>query len=156
MKIFLSLFLLMITITGCKDSKSEKQHTTEFTNFPGTDIYIQLPKGFAWNETAMGFYKDEVGSIIKYDEFKTMRYAANMPVEESMGTIIKQEPINVSRYKGEIKTYQDGSTGIKLVLSFGDSTFMKFIEATYFTKQEQSGKEVLAALKTIEFKKSRL
>lgn len=39
-------------------------------SFPGTAIYIQLPKGFVWNETAMGFYKEEDGSVIKYNEFK--------------------------------------------------------------------------------------
>ena len=152
-KFLFCLLLSMTIITGCKDSKAEQQKSAELTKFPGTDLYIQLPKGFVWNETAGGFVKDEDGSVISYDEFKTMRYAANMPVEETMGTLISQQPITVSGYKGEVKTYEEWSSHFKLVLSFGDDTFMKFIVATYFTKKEQSGKDVLAALKTIQLKK---
>ena len=60
---------------------------------------------------------------------------------------------NGGGYTGEIKTYQIGSTGIKLELSFGDNAFMEFIEASYFSHQEQTGKEILGALKSIQVKK---
>jgi hypothetical protein len=155
MKQLFYTFLLTITVIACSNGKAEKNKIAigELAKFPGTAIYIELPKGFAWNETAMGFYRDEDGSVIKYDEFKTMRYAANMRQEETIGTLINHQPIIVSGYKGEIKTYEEWSSHFKLVLSFGDSTFMKFIEASYFTKKEQSGKDVLAALKTIQLRK---
>lgn len=136
------------------NNKTEsKADTARMASFPGTAIYIQLPKGFVWNETAMGFYKEEDGSVIKYNEFKKMRYAANMSAEETMGSLINQQPITINGYKGVIKTYQQGSTGIQLDLSFGDASFMEFVEATYFSHQEQTAKDILAALKTIQVKK---
>lgn len=153
MKFLFCLLLSMKIITGCKDSKAEQQYAAALTNFPGTDIYIQLPKGFVWNETAMGFYKEADGSTIKHDEFKTMRYAAKIPVEETMGSLTTQQPIMISGYQGELKTYLQGSTGIQLELSFGSTAFMEFIEATYFSLPEQTGKDILAALKTIQVKK---
>lgn len=165
MKLIFYSFLIVHTTFACNNGKVEKQKpvadriavskkdTSKLSNFPGTSIYIHLPKGFAWNETAMGFYKEEDGSEIKYDEFKTMRYAANMPVDESMGSLTKQQPITISGYKGEIKTYGDGQTFTKFVLSFGDETSMEFIEATYFSHREQTGNDILAALKTIQVKK---
>ena len=158
-------FLLIITVVACYNGKAEKKKTTadniaiskvdtdKMANFPGTAIYIELPKGFVWNETAMGFYRDEDGSVIKYDEFKTMRYAANMPVEESAGSLTNRQPIIISGFKGELKTYQEGSTGIKLSLYFGDNTFMNFIEGSYFNSRVQTEKEILAAFKTIQVKK---
>lgn len=158
-------FLIVLTAMACKNGKAEKQQsgtdiitasntdTAKLANFPGTSVYLQLPEGFVWNETAMGFYKEEDGSEIKYDEFKKMRYAAKMPVEETMGSLTNQQPITISGYTGEIKTYQIGSTGIKLELSFGDNAFMEFIEASYFSHQEQTGKEILGALKSIQVKK---
>ena len=82
-----------------------------------------------------------------------MRYAANMSAEETMGSLINQQPITIYGYKGLIKTYQQGSTGIQLDLSFGDASFMEFVEATYFSHQEQTAKDILAALKTIQVKK---
>jgi hypothetical protein len=164
MKILFYTFLLAGIILACKNSKAEKQSdgnnkteskadTARMASFPGTAIYIQLPKGFVWNETAMGFYKEEDGSVIKYNEFKKMRYAANMSAEETMGSLINQQPITINGYKGVIKTYQQGSTGIQLDLSFGDASFMEFVEATYFSHQEQTAKDILAALKTIQIKK---
>ncbi len=132
---------------------ANKNDTARLTNFPKTDIYIQLPAGFTWDETASGFYRDKDGSVIRYDEFKTMRYAANMPVEESIGSLTNRQPITISGYNGEIKTYQLSSTGFKIELSFGAATFTEFIEATYFTSQEQTEKDILSALKTIQVKK---
>ena len=82
-----------------------------------------------------------------------MRYAANMPVEESIGSLTNRQPITISGYNGEIKTYQLSSTGFKIALSFGAATFTEFIEATYFTSQEQTEKDILSALKTIQVKK---
>ena len=165
MKTVFYSFLIVLTVVACNNGKAEKQQpgtatikankidTAKLANIPGTSVYIQLPEGFVWNETAMGFYKEEDGSLIKYDEFKKMRYAANMPVEEAIGSLINRQPIAISGYKGEIKIYEEGSTGIKLELSFGDNSFMEFIEATYFSNQEQTGKDILAALKTIQVKK---
>ncbi len=164
MKTVIYFFLTVATVVACNNGKVEKQQpgtnniarskndTARLSNFPGTSIYIQLPNGFAWNETAMSFYKEEDGSVIKYDEFKTMRFAANMPVEEMFGSPTNRQPITVSGYKGEIKTYQQGSTGIVLELSFGDDTFMKFIEASYFSHQKETEKDVLNALKSIQVK----
>lgn len=165
MKLLFYSFLISIAALACNNGKEEKQQTIsdkitvsqidtgKLANFPGTPVYIQLPKGFVWNETAMGFYKEEDGSKINYDEFKKMRYAANMPVEETMGSLTKQQLIIIEDYKGEIKTYEQDSTGTKLVLSFSDNTEMHFIEATWFSHQEQTGKEILAALKSILIKK---
>ncbi len=160
MKLFICLLLITITVVACNNGKVKKQENSTDTvaiskiaNFPGTIIYIELPKGFAWDETALGFYRDEDGSVIRYDEFKTKQYAANMPVEERIGSLTNRQPITVSGYKGEIKTYQVGNTSVKIELSFGDDTFMEFIEATYFTSQEQTEKDILSSLKTIEVKK---
>jgi hypothetical protein len=165
MKQFFYSFLISIASVSCNNGKTEKHQslsektpvsmkdTGKPSNFPGTSIYIQLPKGFTWNETAMGFLKEEDGSVIKCDKFKKMRYEANMPVEETMGSLVNQQPITINGYKGEIKTYEQGSTSIKLDLSFGDNSFMEFIEATYFAHREQTGKEILAAFKTIEVRK---
>lgn len=165
MKSVFYLFLIVLTIVACNNGKAEKQQagadtisgskndTTRVVNFPGSSVYIQLPEGFVWNEIAMGFVKEEDGSIIKYDEFKKMRYAANMPVEETMGKLTNQQPVIINGYKGEIKTYEEGSTSIKLALSFGDNSFKEFIEASYFSNREQTGKGIAAALKTIQVKK---
>ncbi len=165
MKQLLYSFLLTIIAIACNNGNAEKKKTAinnsaiskmdtgKMANFPGTRIYIELPKGFVWNETAIGFYRDEDGSIIKYDEFKTMRYAANMPVEESVGSLTNRQPIIISGFNGELKTYQQGSTGIKLSLSFGDNTFMKFIEGSYFSHREQTRKDILASFETVVYKK---
>ncbi len=165
MKLLFYSFLISIATIACNNGKAEKQETIsdkiavsqndtgKLANFPGTPVYIQLPKGFVWNETAMGFYKEEDGSKINYDEFKKIRYAANMPVEETMGSLTNQQPLMISGYKGELKTYQPGSTGILLELSFGDNTFKEFIEAKYFSHREQTGKDILTALKNIQVKK---
>lgn len=165
MNLLLCTILAALTALACKNGKVEqkktstdaitlsKKDTTNLANFPSTSIYIQLPKGFAWSDPAIGFYKEEDGSVIKHDAFKTMRYAANMPVEETMGSLTNQQPLMISGYKGELKTYQQGSTGILQELSFGDNTFKEFIEATYFSHQEQTGKDILTAMKTIQIKK---
>jgi len=165
MKQFFYSFFISMAAVACNNGKAEKNQflsekipvrmndTGKLSNFPGTSIYIQLPKGFTWNETAMGFLKEEDGSVIKCDKFKKMRYEANMPVEETMGSLVNQQPITINGYKGEIKTYEQGSTSIKLDLSFGDNSFMEFIEATYFSHREQIGNDILAALKTIQVKK---
>lgn len=165
MKFIFCFLPAMISIAGCKDSRAEQQPGSGATvsenknnfadtaaNFPGTTIYIQLPDGFLWNETAMGFYKEEDGSVIKYDEFKTMRYAAKMPVKETMGSFVQKELITISGYKGALTTYQDGQNLTRLQLSFGDDTFKKFIEATYFSTREQTGKEIVTALRNIKVK----
>ena len=165
MKLLFYLFLIALTVVACNNGKAEKQpttgdniaagkiDTTKMANFPGTAVYIQLPNGFEWNETAMGFYKEEDGSEIKYDESKKIRYAANMPVEETMGSLVNQQSLTIDGYKGGVKTYQDGRTFTRLSLVFGDSTFVEFIEASYFSHREQTGKDILAALKTIQLKK---
>jgi len=165
MKILLFSILASISGFACNNGMTEKQvpgtvtiasnntDTTKLDNFPGTSVYIQLPDSFSWSETAMGFYKEGDGSVLKHDAFKTMRYAAKMPVGETMGTLTKKEPITISGYKGKLKTYVIGSTGIQLELTFGDNTFMEFIEATYFSYREQTGKDILSALKTIQIKK---
>ena len=165
MKLLFYSFLISIASVSCNNGKAEKHQspsekipvsmkdTGKLTNFPGTFIYIQLPKGFIWNETAVGFLKEEDGSVIKCDKFKKMRYEANMPVEETMGSLVNRQPITINGYKGEIKTYEQGSTSIKLDLSFGDNSFMEFIEAAYFSHREQIGNDILAALKTIQVKK---
>ncbi len=163
MKLLFYTLLITLTIVSCNNGKVEKQNTISDTiatsktdtgtvaNFPGTAIYIELPKGFVWDETAMGFYRKEDGSVIRYNEFKTLRYAANMPVDDRMGSLTNQQPISVSGYKGEMKTYQLSNTGVKLELSFGDDT-LKFIESTYSTIREQTENEILAALKTLQVK----
>jgi hypothetical protein len=164
MKLLFYSFLISMAAVACNNGKAEKNQTPseiipasmkdtgKLTNFPGTYVYITLPEGFIWNETAMGFLKEEDGSVIKCDKFKKMRYEANMPIEETMGSLVNQQPITINGYKGEIKTYEQGSTSIKLDLSFGDNSFMEFIEATYFSHREQTGKDILAALKTIQVK----
>jgi hypothetical protein len=164
MNLLLCTILAALTALACKNGKAEqkqtgtdttaisKKDTVKLANFPGTAVYIQLPNGFAWSDPAMGFYKEEDGSVIKHDAFKTMRYAAKMPVGETMGSLTNKQPIMISGYKGELKTFLQGSTGIQLELSFGDNTFMEFIEATYFSHREQTGKDILSALKTIQVK----
>ena len=163
MKLLFYSLLITITVVACNNGKTEKQKTItdnaanskidtgKMTNFPGTTIYIELPKGFAWNETVTGFYKEDDGSVIKYDEFKTMRYSASMPVEETKGSLTKRQPITVSGYKGEIKTYQQSSTSVKLELSFGDNTFMEFVGGSYFSNNYQIGKDILAAFETLVY-----
>lgn len=165
MKIILFSLLAAITVFACNNGRSEKPlpgaltiasgktDTSGLVHFPGTSVYIQLPDSFSWNESAMGFYKEEDGSILKHDAFKTMRYAAKMPVGETMGTLTKKEPITISGYNGELKTYKQGSTGIQLELSLGDNTFMEFFEATYFSYREKTERDILYALKTIQIKK---
>jgi hypothetical protein len=165
MKILLYPILASITGIACNNGRTEKQvpgtitiasnnpDTTKLDNFPGTSVYIQLPDSFSWSETAMGFYKEGDGSVLKHDVFKTMRYAAKMPVGETMGTLTKKEPITISGYKGELKTYVLGSTGIQMELSFGDNTFMEFIEATCFSYREKTEKDILTALNSIQIKK---
>lgn len=154
--IFFSLFI----IAGCLQSKSQKEllnknntATDKLSNFPGTGIYILLPDGFIYNETAGGFVKDADGSVIKYDAFKKLRYDGNMPMDVNQGTVIKEESINISGYNGKIITHKEGETNFRYELSFGDDTFMEFIEATYFSRREQTGKYILAALETIVYKK---
>ncbi|MEN9550034.1 MAG: hypothetical protein RIR12_2625 [Bacteroidota bacterium] len=127
-----------------------KTDTTRLVNFPKTHIYIKLPNGYQWSDAATGFYRDADGGIIKYDEFKTMRYAAQMPVEETGNTLVNQKAVTISGYSGIIKTYENGSTGKKLILSFGDNTFMDFIEASYFTNSTAAEEEILKALQTIK------
>lgn len=154
MKTLIYLLIAMTTITSCKERKAEKEPDIQYTNFPGTDIYIQLPKGFAWLESAMGFVKDEDGSVINYDEFKTIQSKANMPVEETVATFIKERPVIISGNKGKIKTYQLGSTGIQLELSFTNGEFMEYIAASYFSNRVETGKEIEVALENIQIRKS--
>jgi hypothetical protein len=143
--------------TGKADVSSQKHNqqqanktdTTRPVNFPGTNIYIKLPNGYQWSDAATGFYREEDGGIIKYDEFKTMRYAAQMPVEETGNAPVKQQAVTISGYSGIIKMYENGSTGKKLILSFGDNTFMDFIEGSCFTRNKEAEKEILEALQSI-------
>jgi hypothetical protein len=164
MKLLFYFFFIAVSIASCNNGKGEQQNaiidtiatsktdTGTIASFPGSAIYIKLPKGFVWDETAMGFYRDADGSVIRYDEFKTIRHAANMPVDDRMGSLTNRQPVTVSGYKGEMKTYQLSNTGFKLELSFGDDT-LRFIESTYFTVREETETEILAALKTIQIKK---
>lgn len=165
MKLLYSFLLLLVATSSCKNSSAGKQtpgtvatenkKTVEepYTNFPGTAIYIQLPKGFAWNETAMGFVNDATGAVIKIDEFKKLRHKNGMPMQET-DPVVSEQAVTISGYAGTIQTYANGSTGVRAVLSFGNSEGMEFIEATYFTKNKETAKEIIAALQTVMVKKN--
>lgn len=161
MKRCINILSIVIIAFACNSGKADvsskkynplqanKTDTTRSVNFPGTNIYIKLPNGYQWSDRVIGFYRNEDGGIIKYDEFKTKRYAAQMPVEETENAPVNQQTVTISGYSGIIKTYENGSTGKKLILSFGDNTFMDFIEGSCFTRSKEAEKEILEALQSI-------
>lgn len=156
----LPLLLSIFIIGSCQESKSQKEPngktntlTDKHSNFPGTGIYILLPEGFAYNTTASGFVKDADGSVLKYDEFKKLRYDAKMPLEEKDKNILQEQKVNISGYEGKIITYKEGETFIHYELSFGNESFREFIEAVIFPKNKETGKDILTALTTIVYQK---
>jgi hypothetical protein len=159
-KLISSLLVLLIAGPTCKNSQADtspsetkNSRAQQYTNFPGTAVYIQLPNGFAWNETAMGFVNDENGAAINYDAFRKLRHNSGMPVVE-IAPASKEQTVTISGNAGTIKTFADGSTGARLLLSFGRPDSMEFIEATFFTKNKETAGEIMAALQSVMVKKS--
>lgn len=133
--------------------------TDKHVNVPGTRLYIIPPPGFIVSKNFMGLEKGNNGILI-YDIVGGSFYtnAATFDrkgFEEKGARVFDYRQIKVNGYPAKYLFTQGDMTSTAHGLAFGDSTFCTMVMATYISTDDKTGSDIVKALNTIYYDKSK-
>jgi hypothetical protein len=163
----LSISLLLFSLTACGQQTADKikynvqnTKTTKHINIPGTRLFIIPPAGFTVSKTVTGLQKGEQSMINVMDLVGGNFYsnAANFSkakFEQKGIQVFDYQEIKVNGFPAKYILMQGDPNAKVYSLVFGDSSFSTMIMAIYSPTDEATGKQLIAALNTIHYDKSK-
>lgn len=149
-----------ISIDGINPNITNSR-TGDHINIPGTRLYIIPPADFIVSNTFIGLQKDENSIVNIYDlvggDVNTNAAHFNKEIFESAGaTVFDYQEINVNGYPAKYISLLGDLTSKVYALIFGDTTFSTMIVAIYPASDEATGKNIIKALNTLWYDKSKI